>query len=827
MIDPVGRPTTTQYDALRRRTGEQHWSGTTANSTLMSASVWEYNAAGRPVIERRADSINFQTITSWQSWATAYTPTGQVESSTDPAGDQAFTIYDALDRPIRAIDAAGRASANFYDAAGQLLQERRGSGTPLEQAFASYTYTPNGQRASASDGRANVIVAYTYDGFDRPSQSWYGDGTHEQTDYDAASQPVMLTNRQGLRTATTFDALGRRTHREGLWYDGTPTLATWWWSQRPAEFSYDLAGRMTSASTDEVSQSWVFDAAGRPASSARSWGGSFSYGWDGANNLTTLTDPTGAVATYGYDGLNRMVSASSSIGGSATIEYDTLSRRTQITFGDGSSQAYGYEADDDLSSIAHHFPARTSDDGTFAYNYDPAGRLVSMSISNPVYAWNPPASGPGAPIQSYGFVDAANRYYSVDGSPVSFWAQGGAGQILGFSHFYGEDGRRHFTQDLSDPTYATYDYSSFDALGQRFWSDWSRPNATDEGLLTLTDGIRPEVTDEVLHELPEGGQWSGLFWRYHVLGPNADERLFTIDRVGDGPVRYPHTDRQGSTIALSRAGTADIRLSYGPFGETPSGVTWATGAASYAYRYTGQREERFAPGLYDYKARSYSPNVGRFLQPDPLGVLPGNSGGSNLYEYVVNDPLDRTDPTGQDAEITRFDDERRIRIVIPVAMGTRQLNFDRISAAVRGLSQTVTDSRGNNWSVEFSVERRDLGADRTNTIRINPQSAGRGDDGQTGRIAGRPDIFRLSPNSSDDVIRHEVGGHGAGLNDVYTTSTGRPSTDPAYRGNLMNNDSPSGHRLTWGQVQLMLSSPENEVHPANILERLLSNIGVR
>jgi len=38
----------------------------------------------------------------------------------------------------------------------------------------------------------------------------------------------------------------------------------------------------------------------------------------------------------------------------------------------------------------------------------------------------------------------------------------------------------------------------------------------------------------------------------------------------------------------------------------------------------------------------YSPGLGRFMQPDPIGYV----GGANLYGYVGNDPLNKTDPTG-------------------------------------------------------------------------------------------------------------------------------------------------------------------------------------
>jgi len=82
------------------------------------------------------------------------------------------------------------------------------------------------------------------------------------------------------------------------------------------------------------------------------------------------------------------------------------------------------------------------------------------------------------------------------------------------------------------------------------------------------------------------------------------------------------------------------RLDYDAFGR----VTMDSNPGFQPFGYAG--------GLYDYQtglvrfgARDYDASTGRWLAKDPVGF---SGGDTNLYGYVLNDPINFTDPLGTD-----------------------------------------------------------------------------------------------------------------------------------------------------------------------------------
>lgn len=137
---------------------------------------------------------------------------------------------------------------------------------------------------------------------------------------------------------------------------------------------------------------------------------------------------------------------------------------------------------------------------------------------------------------------------------------------------------------------------------------------------------------------------SGDPLRSYTWGAGVDNLLAVTVYGGDATnTYYAVKDHLGSVHALVDAsGVAAESYTYDAWGNILSHFRTLE-LPNFSCRYLFQgREYSKATGLYNFRARWYAPEIGRWLSPDPIGL----EGGLNLYEFCGCDPMNFTDPSG-------------------------------------------------------------------------------------------------------------------------------------------------------------------------------------
>jgi RHS repeat-associated protein len=438
VVDPMDHSTSYAYDAANRLVATTYADG--------SAESMDYDTAGRMIAK---------TDTLGQSTRYEYDGLGQLILVIDALGGQTTYRYDELGHRTYLADAnhhptrfifdqrgrpAGRALANIsfvenltYDAAGELQVRSDFAGkrtiythdtmgrvltrTYPDSTSVSFTYTPTGQRATATDARGTT--SYGYDSRNRLVQITYPDGRVLAYSYDARGNRTALTAKIGSQTLTTttvYDAGNRpsqvqdplgRTFALSYDADGDRTQIAYP-NTTNTTYAYDSRNRLTNLTTVQT-----------PAGSSPVTTQSYAYTLDLAGKRTGVAEADGTERSYGYDAIDRLTSetASGALTYAKAFTYDSVGNRlTQTTTGAGAgSVAYAYDTMDRLDT-----------ENATNYTYDPNGNVTSKS-GEATYAWDFEQRLTNATMTS-GTVVA--HQYDTDGNRVQTSVTSGGGSAV-------------------------------------------------------------------------------------------------------------------------------------------------------------------------------------------------------------------------------------------------------------------------------------------------------------------------------------------------------------------------------------------------------------
>ncbi|MCZ6789325.1 MAG: hypothetical protein O7D33_05215 [Chloroflexi bacterium] len=633
ITDPQGNTTTLTYDA--------NGNPTQIADALNNSTTLAYDSRG--LLTSVTDALG--NVTTF-----GYNAQGNLISTTDPLGNVTSLSYDGAGNVISSTDALGRVTSFAYDPMSRLTQVTDAGG-----GVTQYGYDAKGNLINVTDAKGQTTT-FAYNEVDQLAQTTNPLGQAKTFSYDLARNLLLVVDAKGQQIEFTYDAANQLVQK--VLKDAVGTIMD------TVAFTYDSLGSLATATDSDSGLTFTYDALSRltqaqTAATVVQPATAITYTYNKNGNRLTMTDPQAAVTNYVYDALNRLTSLTSPQG-TSSFTYDALSRRTGLTLPNGATAAYTYDEASQLTELlntigvttisrfAYTYDAasnritRTTTNGIANYDYDALNRLTDATQPDPVdplqqlteaFQYDPVGNRTSSHLATGQVHDVANRLLEDSNFTFSYDANGNLIEKIdkanGDRTVYTYDVENQLVQvekftvagGLSPVVSAIYRY---DALGRRIEKDVS-------GIMTLTTRYIFD-NEDILLELDGNNQ---VVARY-THGPGIDEPVIMLR--GGQPSFY-HADGLGSVWDLTDfAGSAVRSYTYDSFGNLLSN----TGSVTNPYTYTG-REFDTESGLYYYRARYYDPNVGRFLQGDPLG-LPGVP--INGYAYTQNNPTNLTDPSG-------------------------------------------------------------------------------------------------------------------------------------------------------------------------------------
>ncbi len=627
-----------------------------------------------------------------------YDELNRVTAVIDSLGNQISYTYDSRNNVIKKVDRLGNTTRYIYDRIDRLLAEkvdlRRGglgsgaidTSNPANtdgQIVTSYVWDRNSRLTAVTDDNGNT-TRYAYDALNRRVAEIFADKTTNQYVYDGDDNVVKFTDQNGSVHRHDFDGLNRLIQKSVDRASGIEGSTRW-------QFEYDGLSRLTHATdnndplddSDDHDVTFQYDSLSRLLVETQN-GRQVRSTYDGVRNRQTLTYPNGRVMRMTYDGLDRIDGIHDRKRVVAQYDYLGPGRVLERRYGNGTRLAYhngagkntGY---DNLQRRVRH--RHTTKDGTLVagfghafdqennrryevdqfasitdvFEYDSAYRLTRVTRQVPINAVKGIKNNTATKAKIEAINGLSQTTYQFDGvgnwlrrtqdgldttfTPTPMNAYRSVGRVAQEHDANGNltrDGPRRYIYDFANRLVRVTDNEgqdiacyAYDALGRRVIKTTSQRTVH-----YLYDGVRA---------IEERDRQGDLLCQY-VFGSGIDE---VLELRTDGHSYFYHDNWLGSIVALTdETGGVVERYRYDEYGKTTvfnpdRTVALAHSQIGNPYRFTGRRFDH-ETGNYHYRARSYDPARGRFLQRDPKGYIDG----MGLYTYVGNNPLNWLDPFG-------------------------------------------------------------------------------------------------------------------------------------------------------------------------------------